>query len=160
MEFDWKAIAAIWGAGLSSWLAFRTWLSVRPLMVVEPAAAMRQTVSCQFFMVRLKNTTTKPVLVYSVKRIAPRAVDVWLHREIVRIDPGIKNEPKNIILYPGQQIFVKVDLSGHDRQLCMLIKWDFMDVGLGFPRFSLIWRSRSWLAHARNLDSIDYQDSW
>lgn len=160
VEIDWKAVAAIWGASLSSWLAFRTWLSVRPLMVVEPAASMRQTIDCQFFMVRLKNTTAKPVLISSVSRISPRRVTVWLHGEKGRITPRILNKPQNIVLYPGQQIFVKVDLSGYDQQLYMLIKWNFMDVNLGFPRFSLIWRSRRWLAQTRDLDAIEYQDSW
>lgn len=160
METDWKAIAAIWGASLSSWLALRTWLSVRPLMVVEPAASMRQSIECQFFMLRLKNTTSKPVLVSSVSVISPRKISIWLHGGMSRIEPRITKKPKNIVLYPGQQIFVKMYLSGYDQQLYMLIKWNFMDVNLGLPRFSLIWRSRHWFEQARDLDSIEYLDNW
>ncbi len=160
MDIDWKTIAAIWGASLSSWLAVRTWLSVRPLMVVEPSASSRQSVECQFFMIRLKNTTTKPVLVSSVIRVSPRKISIWLQAGERRIEPRIVNKPQNIILYPGQQILVKMDLSGYDQQLCMLIKWNFMDVNLGVPRFSLIWRSRRWLAQARDLDSIECLDNW
>jgi hypothetical protein len=129
-------------------------------MVVEPATTMRQSVGCQFFMVRLKNTTNKPVLVSSVNRVSPRKISVWLHGGSGRIDPKTVNKPQNIILYPGQQIFVKFDLSGYDQQLCMLIKWNFMDVNLSLPRYSLIWRSRRWLVQARNLDAMDYQDNW
>lgn len=160
MEIDWKAVAAIWGAALSSLLALRAWLSARPLMVVEPAATMRQTIGCQFFMLRIKNTTARPVLINSVIRVFPRDVSVWLHGEKGRINSKIVDNPKNIILYPVQQVFVKMDLSGYDKPFCMLVKWNFMDDFFGMPRFSLIFRSRRWFERLRDLDMIEYKDSW
>jgi hypothetical protein len=77
---DWKTVTAIWGAGLSTLLALRSWLADRPLVTFEPTYE-KQSIHQQWFFIRVKNTTGRPLCVRRIRIFRPTEADVNLMAE-------------------------------------------------------------------------------
>lgn len=156
---DWKTWTAMWGAGLSTWLALRSWLKNRPLITFEPTSP-RQQVDLQWYLIRLRNTTGQPIVFHSVRVYLPRKAQVQLISNRQRIIPRQHNKPKNLLLYPGQEIFVQVDLSGFDTHFIAMLRWNFLPGGLHLPRVAPFLVTRKQLASKRQYDFIGNSTAW
>lgn len=156
---DWKTLTAVWGAGLSTWLAVRSWLKNRPLITFEPGAA-KQEVDLQWYLLRLRNTTEQPIVFHSIRVYSPRRARVDLLANRHRIVPRERNQPRNILLYPGQEIFVQVDLSGFDTHFLALLHWNFLPGGLHLPRIAPFLITKKQLASKRQYDFLGSSTAW
>ncbi len=156
IELDWKAIAAVWGAGLSTFLAVKNWISNSPLMILEPASMTAQSVEVQYFMVRIKNTTSKPIQINKVRLHRPSTARVWLHQS-QKSYYGDRTD--NFVIYPEQQEIVKINLSGFDCPLMMTLTWRFMDSNIDIPRFRIIYRTKGWMANARKMNIPEFREN-
>jgi hypothetical protein len=159
MPLDWKSLTAIWGASLSTWLAIRAWLSDRPLITFEPTAS-KQTIDVQYYNIRLRNTTKKPIVFHSARIPVPRKARVWLHSGYQKIQPHRRNQPTNLLLYPGEEVFVQVDMSDMDEGIVAVLHWNFLPGSLSIPRYHFIWKTRRQMAAKRRYDFLGDSKKW
>lgn len=160
MEFDWKTATALWGAGLSTLLAMKSWLADRPMISFEPTYPDQSTAQ-QWFFIRIKNTTTRPLRIRRLRISRPDDARTSLMVERPRegvwnhVKPQLRNDLRNITLFPGQRIIVQLDLSGIEDGVLGYLSWDFMGPSFNLPRFSLIHRSQKWMVEHRQMDFLE-----
>lgn len=163
MELDWKTAAAVWGAGLSTVLALKSWLADRPMVTFEPTYE-NQSVRSQWFFIRIKNTTEHSLRIRRLRVFRPDRAIVTLMAERKakgvwsRWNPALRNDLRNITLFPGQRVIVQLDLSDIDDGVLAYLSWDFMGPSFNLPRFSLIYRSHKWMDTNRKMDFLQPRD--
>jgi hypothetical protein len=163
MEFDWKTVTAVWGAALSTGLALKSWLADRPLVTFEPTYE-NQSVRSQWFFIRIKNTTGRPLRIRRLRVFRPNSATVTLMAERSakgvwnRWDPALRNDLRNIVLFPDQRVIVQLDLSDIDDGVLAYLSWDFMGPSFNLPRLSLIYRSHRWMETNRKMDFLQPSD--
>jgi hypothetical protein len=163
MDVDWKTVTAFWGAGLSTFLAVRSWLANRPMVTFEPTYG-DQSVQSQWYLIRIRNTTEYPLRIRRLRIIRPDRARVSLIGERRgatngRRIPAAKNDLRNVALFPGQRVTIQLDLSDIDDGVFGHLSWDFMGPSFNLPRFSLIYRSHKWMEANRKMDFLERDDS-
>ena len=163
MDVDWKTVTAVWGAGLSTALAVRGLLADRPAVTFEPTHE-RQSIKQQWFFIRIRNTTGRPLNVRRLYIRCPKEACATLMAERGakgawnRWDPIRRNDIRNLVLFPDQGVIVQLDLAGIDEAVLAYISWDFMGLSFNLPRFSFLYRSRKWVESHRELDFMQRND--
>lgn len=163
MEVDLKTVTALWGAGLSTLLALRNWLADRPLVTFEPTYE-KQSIQQQWFFIRIKNITGRPLCIRRIRIFRPTGAEVNLMAEKTskgtwsRWEPRSPNDIRSVILFPEQVVIVRMELSGIDESVLAYVSWDFMGLSLNVPRFSFLYRSRKWITANQKLDFLKRED--
>jgi len=150
MDFDIKTIAAFWGAILSSWLFFERFFSSKPSLMLEPMSK-NLNVNMQFYNLHVKNDTDFPINFHYVRVEKPMGIDLTIFNAQQASRDFV---PENILVYPGVDVVLRFDLSGHEGGVKIVAKWEFMTGRFGFTRYSVLRKSADSLNRIRNLNEF------
>jgi hypothetical protein len=151
-DFDWKAIAAVWGALLSTILFIAKLRENQPIFVLE---VVRDAESGIYYRLRVRNSSKHPILIKNVRLLLPRekgavsriVVAGWQLRDVIA---QALTKQLNIYVRPDQEVEVDIGFAGDIiPRLCILVHWQ-SHRGLPWPALpKLIFRGKAELQALR-----------